>query len=141
MSNKEFETMQTSDSDLSAREIADRIKQIAQNIRESSLKVQGTLKVLRESGAILELASAVQTAAIASRDIANEVSRAASELRESGLVKGTASAIEGTTTAALDTAETLKGTSADIKNSMPNTSSTLEKASREVKKVSTGSKQ
>ena len=111
-------------------ELADRIKQIARSIREGSLQVRDTVKVLRESGAIEEMAGAIQTAAFAARDTANEVSKVASDLRESGVVKQTSMAIEDTTSAFVRTAETVNGTAAEVKQSMPETISKIQQATK-----------
>ena len=127
----------TQEQNIATLELADRIKQIARNIRESSLQVRNTVKVLRESGAIDELAGAIQTAAFAARDTANEVSKVASDLRESGVIKETSMAIEDTTSAMVRTAETVKDTSAEIKQAMPKTISKIQQASKRKSRKST----
>lgn len=124
----------TNSNEMTAMEIAEKIKFVAKNIRESSLRVRDTVRILRQSGAIDELADAVHTAVVASRDTAKEISEAARELKESGLINETAAAIEDTTLAARQTMETVKVSAHEVKELMPQTSKILGRASEEVKK-------
>jgi len=115
-------------------EMAEKIKRIANNIRDSSLRIRDTVRILRQSGAIDELGDAVHTASVVSRDTAKEISEAANELKESGLIKGTATAIEETTSAVRETIETVRQSAQEVKESMPQTSEALSQASKIIRK-------
>jgi methyl-accepting chemotaxis protein len=124
----------TDSKEMTPIEIAEKIKLVAKNIRESSIKIRETVRIVRQSGAIDELADAIHTAAVASRDTAKEINEAAAELKESGLVKETAAAIEGTTLAARQTIETVKDSAREVKGLLPETYKTLRQASVQLKK-------
>ena len=70
------------------------IKNIAENIRDSSSRIRETVRTLRQSGAIDELRKAIQEAMIATRDTTQEINATARDLKERGIIKDTASAIE-----------------------------------------------
>ena len=85
--------------DENTQKTIDSIKNIAINIREASNKARETMRVLRQSGAINELTSAIQEAMIAARDTTREINETAKELRDRGVIRDTASTIDETTTA------------------------------------------
>lgn len=125
----------TNSREITAMEIADKAKLVAKNIRESSLRVRDTVKILRQSGAIDELADAIHTAVAASRDTAKEINEATKELRESGLIRETAVAIEDTTSAVRQTLDTVKESAREVKQLMPQTSKTFGRASEVEKRT------
>ena len=91
--------------DENTQKTIDSIKNIASNIREASNKARDTMRVLRQSGAINELTSAIQEAMLAARDTTREINETAKELRDRGVIRDTASTLDETTTAAYEIAE------------------------------------
>ena len=77
--------------DENTQKTIDSIKNIAINIREASNRARETMRVLRQSGAINELTSAIQEAMIAARDTTREINETAKELRDRGVIRDTAS--------------------------------------------------
>src|SRR6476660_2487967 len=120
--------------DENTQKTIDSIKNIAINIREASNRARETMRVLRQSGAINELTSAIQEAMIAARDTTREINETAKELRDSGVIRDTASTIDETTTAAHEIAETVKGTAQQVKEAAPETIETVNRASSKKKK-------
>jgi methyl-accepting chemotaxis protein len=92
------------------------------------------MRVLRQSGAIEELTTAIQEAMIAARDTTREISDTAKDLRDRGIIKDTASTIDETTQAARDIAETVKTTAQQVKEAAPETIETVKKVSAVKKK-------
>jgi methyl-accepting chemotaxis protein len=120
--------------DENTQKTIDSIKNIASNIREASNKALDTVHVLRQSGAINELTSAIQEAVIAARDTTREINETAKDLRDRGVIRDTASTIDETTTAAHEIAETVKVTAQQVKEAAPETIETVRKASSGKKK-------
>jgi methyl-accepting chemotaxis protein len=120
--------------DENTQKTIDSIKNIASNIREASNKARDTMRVLRQSGAINELTSAIQEAMFAARDTTREINETAKELRDRGVIRDTASTIDETTTAAYEIAENVKGTAQQVKEAAPETIETVKRASSGKKK-------
>ncbi len=90
-----------------AEETAEAVKAIAKSIRESSIKMRETLRVLHKSGAIDELAEAVRIAALSTRDTAREIEEVSRDLKERGVFKETKSAVKDAAEAVRETEKTI----------------------------------
>src|SRR5438445_13397560 len=75
---------------------AKKVKDVAKINRKTSSAARGRVKTIHESGAITELAEAVQEAAVATKDTTKEISDTAKEMRNGHVTAGTASAVEET---------------------------------------------
>jgi len=124
---------------LTAQEAVESIKHISKNIRDYSLRMRETMKTLRESGAIPELAEAIREASFAVRDTAKDINEAARDLKKSGVVSDTASAAEETLKSAQDTLQTVKETANDAGKASPHTTEAvrggIDKAKKETGQV------
>lgn len=109
----------------SPEELAEMIKAIARNIRDSSTQVRETVKTLRESGGLQELTEAVNMAAIAARDTAKDINDTARELQESGVLDETRAAVEETASSAKDTARRVKDEATKTAEGMKKTTGDL----------------
>jgi hypothetical protein len=122
-----------------AEQTAQAIKDIARKIREESLKLKETVRIIRQSGAIEELTEAVKEASLAARDTSKEISDAARELKERGIIRDTAVAVETTARTARETGQTISAMSQQAKDAAPEISSELGKgldaAKEKVKKA------
>ena len=96
--------------EMTPEQTAEAIKNIAKRIREESIKMRETVKIIRQSGAIEELTEAVREATMAARDSAKEINEVANELKQKGVIRETISAAEETGAAARDTAQTVRDT-------------------------------
>ena len=105
------------------------------NIREASARIRDIVRTLRQSGAIEEIAQAVQEAIIAARDSAKEISDIAKDLRERDIIKDTASAVEETTIAAHKTAQIVKDIAQETAETAPITTQTVKDAASKIKKT------
>ena len=121
----------------SAERNAEKIKNIAKNIRDVSINFKETVKTLRESGAIEEITQAVLEASMAARDTAKEINDAAREMKERGIIKDTAAAVEEITITARETAETMKDTARQAAEAAPQTSATMKEAGKVRSKTKT----
>ena len=122
-------------------ELAQKIILTAKALRESSLRVRETVRIVHESGAIQELAEAIRIAAVASKDTAKEINKSMSELKESGVIKETAAAVEEATLLARQTAKTVNESAREVRGLMPQTFLNLGQPSQQVKGLKTKSAQ
>jgi hypothetical protein len=81
---------------LTAKETVGTIQNISKNIRDYSLRMRETMKTLRESGAIPEMAEAIREGSFAVRDTVKDINAATQELKKNGIVVDTATAVENT---------------------------------------------
>lgn len=110
----------------SPEEVAEAIKAIAKNIRDSSMQVRETVRTLRESGGLTELTEAINMAVIAARDTSRDINETAKELQASGMIDNTRSAIE-------ETASTTKDTVQRVREEAGKMSETVKKSKEELK--------
>lgn len=108
-----------------ANETVEAIQNVSKNIREYSFKMRETMKTLRESGAIPEMADAIREASFAVRDTVNDINETTKELKRKGAVVDTASAIENTLKLAEESAVTVKEIATDAGNVSPHTTKAI----------------
>ena len=78
---------------LNANQTVETIQNISKNVREYALQMRQTMKTLRESGAIPEVALAIRDGSFAARDIAKDISQTTKDLKRRG--KGVIHATRG----------------------------------------------
>ena len=106
---------------LNANQAVESIQNISRNIRGHSLQMRQTMKMLRESGAIPEIALAIRDSSFAVRDIAKDISETTQELKRNGTVHETASAVETTLKSAEESLMTVKDLATVTGKTSPNT--------------------
>ena len=106
---------------LNANQTVETIQNISRNIREHSFQMSQTMKTLRESGAIPEIASAIRDSSFAVRDIAKDISETTQELKKNGMVNETANAVENTLKSAEESVMTVKDLAIVAGKTSPNT--------------------
>jgi methyl-accepting chemotaxis protein len=109
------------------------MKETARRIRDQAVVVRETVKTLRESGAIEELAIAIKEISIAARDTSREINETAKQLREQGVIKDTAASIDETTAAWKNTADEARRAGDDIRANAPQTIEAAKKVAEGVK--------
>lgn len=116
------------------KQTVETLQNISRNIRGYSLKMKETMKALRESGAIPELAEAIREGSFAVRDTANDINQTTKELKRKGIFVDTASAIESTFKSAEESIETVKAITMESKIASPHASKALHDGLDAVKK-------
>ena len=106
---------------LNANQTVENIQNISRNIREYSLQMRQTMKTLRESGAIPEVALAIRDGSFAARDIAKNISETTQDFKRNGIVHETASAVENTLKSAEESMITVKDLATVAGKTSPNT--------------------
>jgi methyl-accepting chemotaxis protein len=121
-----MESKETTYAGKSPEEVAESIKAIAKNIRDSSMQVRQTVKTLRESGGLQELTEAINMAVIAARDTAKDINDTARELQESGMIDQTRSAVEETASTTRDTVQRVREEAGKMSQSVKKTGENLQ---------------
>ena len=106
---------------LNTNQTVENIQNISRNIREYSLQMRQTMKTLRESGAIPEVALAIRDGSFAARDIAKNISETTQEFKRNGIVHETANAVENTLKSAEESMTTVKDLATVAGKASPNT--------------------
>ena len=117
-----------------ANQTVETIQNISKNIREHSLQMRQTMKTLRESGAIPEIALAIRDGSFAVRDIAKDISETTQELKKNGTVHETASAVENTLRSAEESMTTVKDLATVAGKTSPNTIQVVKEGADSVRK-------
>ena len=136
-SNQNQSSQEDSIKQWTAKETVEAIQNVSKNIREYSFKMRETMKTLRESGAIPEMADAIREASFAVRDTVNDINETTKELKRNGVVVDTASAIENTLKFAEASATTVKEIATDAGKASPHTTKAIHKGIDIVKKETT----
>jgi len=100
-------------------ETVDAIQHVSKNITEYSSLMRSTVKSLRKSGAIPEMAVAIREASFALRDTVNEINLTAKEIQKNNVVPETASAIEDTVQSVRNSVSVVKEMAADASTHLP----------------------
>jgi prophage DNA circulation protein len=108
-----------------AKETVEAIQNVSKNIREYSFRMRETMKTLRESGAIPEMADAIHEASIAVRDTVNDINETTKELKRKGVVVDTANVIENTLKSAKESVATVKEITTDAGKASPQTTKAI----------------
>ena len=122
---------------LNANQTVATIQNISKNIREHSFQMRQTMKALRESGAIPEIAFAIREGSFAVRDIVKDINETTQELKKKGIVNDTASAVENTLKSAEESLATAKQLSDVAQKATPYTTRVV-KESLETARKETG---
>ena len=135
---KQINNQQSSQEDVvqkwNAKETVEAIQNVSKNIREYSFKMRETMKTLRESGAIPEMADAIREASFAVRDTVNDINETTKELKKKGAIVETAGAIENTLKLAEDSVGTVKEIATDAGKVTPHTTQAIQNGFDAVKK-------
>lgn len=111
---------------LNARQTAEAIQNISKNIRGYSLQMRETMKTLRESGAIPELALAIREGSYAVRDTVKDLNETTQDLKRNGIVNDTASAVENTYKTAGESVSAVKEITKDFQRASPESSKAVQ---------------
>ena len=106
---------------LNANQTVETIQNISKNVREYALQMRQTMKALRESGAIPEVALAIRDGSFAARDIAKDISQTTKDLKRNGVIHETASAMEHTLKSAEESVMTVKDLATAAGKASPHT--------------------
>lgn len=101
-----------------ADETVAKIQHASKNIKEYSYLMKNTVKTIRESGAIPELADAIREASFALRDTVNEINQTTKEIHKKGVAE-TANAIDSTIISVEDSVNTVKEIAVDAGKVLP----------------------
>lgn len=107
------------------KETVEAIQNVSKKIGEYSSKMRETMKALRESNVIPEMAEAIRDASFAVRDTVNDINETTKELKKRGIFVDTASAIETTWKSTEDSIATVKQMSSDAAKASPHTAKAL----------------
>lgn len=106
--NSNLSSKEVSAHQLNANQTVETIQNISKNVREYALQMRQTMKTLRESGAIPEIALAIRDGSFAARDIAKDISQTTKDLKRNGVIHETASAVENTLKSTEESVMTVK---------------------------------
>ena len=119
---------------LTVQETVGSIQNISKNIRDYSLKMRETMKTLRESGAIPEMAQAICEGSFAVRDTLKDINAATQDLKNNGVIVDTANALENTLKSAEKSITIVKEITAEAGRTSPRTAKSLQDGIDMVKK-------
>ncbi len=118
----------------SAKETVETIQNISKNIRDYSHMMRETMKTLRQSGAIPEMAEAIREGSFAVRDTVKDINETTQELKNNGVVVDAASAVEYALKSAERSLATAKEITTDVGKASPNTTKAIQQGIDRVKK-------
>jgi len=110
----------------SAQEAVGNIQNISKNIQDYSLLMRDTVRTIRESGVIPQIAEVIRVTTFAVRDTAKEINNATQELKRNGVVGDTASAVETTLKSAEESIKTVREITTDAENASPQTAKAIQ---------------
>ena len=119
---------------LTAKETVGIIQNISKNIRDYSLRMRETMKTLRESGAIPEMAQAIREGSFAVRDTVEDINAVTNELKKNGVIVDTANALENTLKSAEKSITTVKEITTEAERTSPLTAKSVQDGIDIVKK-------
>ena len=117
-----------------AKKTVGTLQNISKNIQQYSLGVRETMKTLRESGVIPEMAEAVRDGSLTVRDTVKEINQTTKELKKNGIIVDTANAVESTLKSMEESVTTVKEISTDVEKVSPQTTKVLQQGFDTVKK-------
>lgn len=118
------------------KETVEAIQNVSKRITEYSTKVRETMKALRESNVIPELAEAVCHASYAVRDTVGDINETTKELKRRGVIVNTANAVEATWKSTEDSVVIIKQITSDAAKASPHTIKAVRTGIDTVKKES-----
>ena len=101
------------------------IQNISKKIKEYSSTMRETMKTIRESDAIPEMAEAIRYASFAVRDTVNDISETTKDLKKRGVIVDTAESIETTVKSAEDSIAVVKEITNEGARASPNTTKAI----------------
>ena len=112
-------------SEWTPKETVQAIQNVSKKIREYSYKMQETMKALRESNVIPEMAETIRDASFAVRDTVSDINETTKELKKRGIISDTANAIETTWKSSEASFALVKEMSNDAVNASPHTAKAI----------------
>ena len=125
---------QISAQQLTAKNTVEAIQNISKNIREYSFGMRDTMRTLRESGAIPEIAQAIREASLAVRDTAKDLNETTQDLKKDGVIVDTANAVENILKSTRESISTVKEITVDAEKVSPQTTKAVQEGIDRVKK-------
>ncbi|NND87195.1 MAG: hypothetical protein HKM23_07755 [Nitrosopumilus sp.] len=123
--NSNLSSREVSIHQLNANQTVETLQNISKNVREYALQMRQTMKTLRESGAIPEIALAIRDGSFAARDIAKDISQTTRDLKRNGVIHETASAVENTLKSTEESVMTVRDLAAAAGKASPHTIQTV----------------
>ena len=117
-----------------AKDTVETIQNVSKNIKEYSSQMRETMKTLRQSGVIPEMAEAIRMGSFAVRDTVKDINETTKELKAKGVVVDTAGAVENTWKSVGESISTVKELSSDAGKASPTTSRAVQNGAETVKK-------
>lgn len=111
---------------LSAKETVVNIQNISKNIKEYSFRMRETVRTLRESGVIPEMAEAIRDGSLAVYDTVKDINEATQELKKNSTVVDTADAVENTLKSVEESIATVKEITTDAEKVSPRTTEAVQ---------------
>lgn len=111
---------------LSAKETVGTIQNVSKNIREYSLRMRETMKTLRESDSIPEMAEAIREGSFAIRDTMRDINEATQELKRNSVLVDTANAVENTLGYVEESITAVREITFNAGNALPRTTKTVQ---------------
>ncbi len=119
---------------LNAKNTVVTLQNISKNIQQYSLGMRETMKTLRESGIIPEMAEAIRDGSLTVRDTVKDIHETTKELKKNGIIVDTANAVENTLKSVGESVTTAKEISADVGKVSPQTTKVFQQGIETVKK-------
>lgn len=132
--NTNLSSQEVSTQSLSANQTIEVIQNISKNIRAYSIQMRQTVKIIRESGVIPEIALAIRDGSLAVRDTMKDINETTQHIRNNGLVSDTAQAVENTLKSAEQSAIIMKEITTDVGRVSPNTTKAIKDSINTVKR-------
>ena len=110
------------------------IQNISKKTREYSSTIRETMKMLRESNAIPEMAESIRYASFAVRDTVNDISETTKDLKKRGVIVDTAGSIETTLKSAEDSIAIVKELTNEGAKASPHTTKAVNDGIESLKK-------
>ena len=117
-----------------AKDTVETMQNISKNIRDYSFMMRATMKTLRESGAIPEMAEAIRQGSFAVRDTVKEINETTQDLKNKGIVVDTTDAVENAMKSVEESVTTVKEITSDAGKASPNTTRVIQSGASTVKK-------
>ena len=108
------------------KETVETIQNVSKNIKDYSLKMRETMKTLRESGVIPEMAEAIREGSLAVCDTIKDINSATKELKKNGVIVDTARAVENTLKSAEDSLTLVREIASDAEKASPRATKTMQ---------------
>ena len=122
------------------KETVEAIQNVSKKVRAYSYKMQETMKALRESNVIPEMAETIRDASFAVRDTVSDINETTKELKKRGVISDTANAIETTWKSSEASFAIAKEMSHDAAKASPHTAKAIQDGIDIIKKETSPTK-